>query len=73
MHDNPGHLGVQRTYNIIQQSYYWPQLYNDVSKYCEECEPCQQQMLQREKQPMQASSVPKYPSQKIAVDLVGPR
>ena len=52
MHDNLGHLGVQHTYYIIQQSYCWPQLYNDVSKYCEECEPCQWQMLQREKQPM---------------------
>ena len=72
MNDNLGHLGVQRTYNIIRQSYYWPQLYNDVSKYCEECEPCQRQMLQKEKQPMQTSSVPKYPFQKIAVDLVGP-
>ena len=29
-------------------------------------------MLQREKQPMQTSSVPKYPFQKIAIDLVGP-
>ena len=38
MHDN---LGVQHTYHINLQSYYWPQLYNDVSKYCEECEPCQ--------------------------------
>ena len=72
MHDNLGHLGVQCTYNIIWQSYYWPQLYNDVSKYCEECEPCQWQMLQREKQPMQTSSEPKYPFQKIAIDLVGP-
>ena len=71
MHDNLGHLGVQCTYNIIWQSYYWPQLYNDVNKYCEKCEPCQWQMLQREKQPMQTSSVPKYPFQKIAIDLVG--
>ena len=72
MHDNLGHLGVQCTYHIIRQSYYWPQLYNDVSKYCEECETCQWQMLQREKQPMQSSTVPKYPFQKMAVDLVGP-
>ena len=33
---------------------------------------CQRQMLQREKQPMQASTCPKYPFQKVAVDLVGP-
>ena len=72
MHDNLGHLGVQCTYHIIWQSYYWLQLYNDVSKYCEECETCQQQMPQREKQPMQTSTVAKYPFQKIAVDLVRP-
>ena len=72
MHDNLGHLGVQCTYHIIRQSYYWPQLYDDVSKYCEECETCQWQMLQMEKQPMQSSTVPKYPFQKIVIDLVGP-
>ena len=72
MHDNLGHLGGQHTYHIIQQSNYRPQLYNDVSKYCEECETCQQQMLQREKQPMQTSTVSKYSFQKIAIDLVGP-
>ena len=72
MHDNLGHLGVQQTYHIICQSFYWPQLYNDVTRYCTQCATCQWQMLQREKQPMQASTCPKYPFQKVAVDLVGP-
>ena len=72
MHDNLGHLGIHRTYHIFQQSYYWPQLYNDVSRYCQQCKTCQQQMLHHEKQPMLSISVPNYPFQKIVVDLVGP-
>ena len=72
MHDNLGHLGIHRTYHIIWQSYYWPQLYNDVSRYCQQCKTCQQQMLHHEKQPMLSGSVPNYPFQKTAVDLVGP-
>ena len=70
MHDNLGHLGIHRTYHIIWQLYYWPQLYNDISRYCQQCKTCQQQMLHHEKQPMLSSSVPNYPFQKIAVDLV---
>ena len=73
MHDNLGHLGVQRTYHIIHQSYYWPQLYNDVTRYCTQCATCQlANAAEGEEQPMQASTCTKYPFQKVAVDLVGP-
>nr|CAG8580018.1 13798_t:CDS:2 [Entrophospora candida] len=43
-HDNPtsGHLGCDKTYERITQTYYWPCMSKDVKKYVATCESCQQ-------------------------------
>ncbi len=36
-HDNPlaGHLGLSKTYDIIQKQFYWPGMYRDTEAHIE--------------------------------------
>ena len=41
-HDNPftGHMGTRRTFYRLTQSFYWPGVSSDVTKYCQSCDVC---------------------------------
>ena len=41
LHDNNGHRGINGTYLMVKERYYWKGLYIDVKKYCETCHECQ--------------------------------
>lgn len=36
-----GHVGRDRTLQLVSSSYYWPSLRRDVERYVERCRPCQ--------------------------------
>src|SRR6185436_14811233 len=42
-HDNPisGHLGIEKTYETISRTYFWPRMNKDIKKYVSTCESCQ--------------------------------
>ena len=40
-HDVRGHFGVNRTYAMIAERYYWPRKGNDVHRHCQRCDICQ--------------------------------
>lgn len=42
MHDDPlsGHLAFLRTYFKVNNYYYWPDMRNDIKRYCESCLIC---------------------------------
>lgn len=40
LHDENGHQGIERTFNIIRQRCYWPNMYKDIKTYCQKCERC---------------------------------
>uniref|UniRef100_A0A8C6SV87 Gypsy retrotransposon integrase-like protein 1 n=1 Tax=Neogobius melanostomus TaxID=47308 RepID=A0A8C6SV87_9GOBI len=40
LHDEHGHQGVERTVQLVRSRYYWPNMYNDVEKWCRNCERC---------------------------------
>lgn len=40
LHDNHGHQGVERTTDLIRQRCFWPNMWQDVKKWCTECERC---------------------------------
>ena len=43
VHDTPhaGHLGSEKTYHLIAQSFFWPHLFRDVTNYVRSCDTCQ--------------------------------
>ena len=40
-HDARGHFGVNRTYAMIAERYYWPRMGDAVCRYCQCCDICQ--------------------------------
>ena len=40
-HDARGHFGVNRTYAMIAERYYWPRMGDAVRRHCQRCDICQ--------------------------------
>ena len=43
LHDSPtaGHAGVNKIFQVVQQRYYWPQMFEDIRNYVKTCNNCQ--------------------------------
>ena len=73
LHDSPtaGHAGVNKIFQVVQQRYYWPQMFEDIRNYVKTCDECQRRGgLQKNNiiHPIPA----KAPFQRIGIDIVGP-
>lgn len=40
LHDDSGHLGFERTLQMIRERFYWPRMFQEVKAWCEQCERC---------------------------------
>lgn len=40
LHDKLGHQGIERTLALVRKRFYWPNLSQDVVKWCTQCERC---------------------------------
>lgn len=68
-----GHLGFKKTFEKIYERYYWPRMYSEIKKYCENCKLC----LSRKSpsHPNKAGLVPitvSEPFELLASDIIGP-
>src|SRR6266542_4203057 len=73
LHDSStaGHAGVNKIFQMVQQCYYWPQMFEDIRNYIKTCDDCQRRgELQKNNiiHPIPA----KAPFQRIGIDIVGP-
>ncbi|XP_056314361.1 retrovirus-related Pol polyprotein from transposon 412 [Danio aesculapii] len=41
LHQQHGHQGVERTSQLVRQRCYWPGMFADIARWCQECERCQ--------------------------------
>ena len=43
LHDTPisGHLGFEKTYDLLLRSFYWPKMDESVKRYIASCDACQ--------------------------------
>jgi hypothetical protein len=75
-HDQPmmGHAGPEGTKEKIQRGFWWPQMHNDITKYCQACDQCQRTKADRTKRhaPLRPNLIPNRPWQIISWDLIGP-
>ena len=75
-HNSPmgGHMGRQRTTDRILERFFWPNVYLDVAKHCQQCHDCQMTARKRqiEKVPLKPLPIIETPFHKIGMDLVGP-
>ena len=40
MHDDVGHLGMERVTDMIRRRFFWPKMSTDVEQYVKNCEEC---------------------------------
>ncbi|CAJ1087392.1 uncharacterized protein LOC118469438 [Xyrichtys novacula] len=70
-----GHLGVNKTYNLILKHFFWPGLKSDVAKFCRSCHVCQ--LAGKPNQtipPAPLHPIPTIgePFERVILDCVGP-
>ncbi len=66
------HPGVQRMYDKLRESVWWPRMLQDVITYVRGCKVCAINKGVKDKVPVQEMSVPKGPWTHVGVDHVGP-
>ena len=68
-----GHRGKHKCAEDIMQYFYWPTLWRDVSHHCRSCGVCQRVSKVAPRQvPMKEREVLDVPSERVALDIVGP-
>jgi len=68
------HPGQHRMMELIKRNYWWPEIYNDVRKYIQGCQECQQNKVQHMKKAasLHPLPTPKTPWEEISIDVIGP-
>ncbi|XP_075454672.1 uncharacterized protein LOC142493868 [Ascaphus truei] len=51
LHDDHGHLGIDKTFGLLQDRFYWPRMRESVEQHCRRCNRC----LQRKTLPTRAA------------------
>lgn len=68
-----GHLGLDKTYNRIQNKFWWPKCYRDVKHWVESCMDCCSKKNPKIKSFGEMVSIPVgEPFEMVGVDVVGP-
>ena len=72
-HHNNCHVGFDRTYASIKESYYWPNLYTDVYNVINGCENCQRskKLPNKKVKPLDPTK-PVQVMDRINIDIIGP-
>ncbi|KAJ7958669.1 Retrotransposon protein, putative, Ty3-gypsy subclass [Quillaja saponaria] len=67
-----GHPGWQRTYALLKQGYYWPQMREDAVNYSKTCLICQQDKVERKKIAglLEPLPVPTRPWESLSLDFI---
>ena len=75
-HDSPlaGHPGRHRTQNLVERTFFWPGLSQDVHKYVNGCASCQTNKTSclPSSTALHSHLPPTQPWEVVSVDLVGP-
>ncbi|CAB3982733.1 Transposon Ty3-G Gag-Pol poly [Paramuricea clavata] len=71
-HQQVGHLGIAKTFEMIQRRFYWPGFYKDVETFCKSCEICaRNKVVPRPRSPMKPIDIVPVQFYMIGVDLIG--
>ena len=73
-HDAPtaGHLGKDKTIELVKRRFYWRGMDEDIIKYVTTCDACQRNKPSTQAQmgPMQPLPIPTRPWQQVSMDLI---
>lgn len=63
------HLGIEKTKAACNRLYYWANMHDDLLKIAEECQVCAKFRRNNQKEPLVQKEAPKYPLQRVGIDL----
>ena len=68
---NVAHFGTDKTYALIKERFFWPNMYGHVKRFVTNCTPCQQTKCDTSppKAPLLPMVIPDAPMQFIALDV----
>ena len=70
-HDNLGHQGARRTYQLMRKVCYWPNMQKDISKHVAECHECTlSKRHRRENSAPRRSGIGRHPFDCCVVDVL---
>jgi transposase InsO family protein len=73
-HDTPlaGHIGRDRTFEIINRTFWWPAMRRDIDQFVASCDSCQRNKSRNGKIPglLQPLPIPESPWQVVTMDFV---
>ena len=67
-----GHLGLQKSKELLRSKVYWKTLNIDIEKEIENCLGCKAASSQTVKNPIKMSCLPNYPWEEVAIDFFTP-
>ena len=72
LYDSPtaGHAEVNKIFQVVQQHYYWSQMFEDIWNYVKTCDDCQRRGGLQKNNIIHLISA-KAPFQRIGIDIVG--
>lgn len=72
VHDNGGHYGALRTYEVIARQFYWPRMFNQVRKFVYSCFSCQKNKPSTRLLPglLKPLEVPQRPHEWVTIDFL---
>ena len=68
-----GHMGIKKTTDKIQNTFYWRGIQGDVTRFCKSCDVCQKTVSKGSvpKVPLEKMTLIDKPFKRVAIDLVG--
>ena len=68
-----GHQGINNTISVVRRHFFWPGLYSDVRRWCQQCEGCARAKTgESGRRARLVQDIPGMPMERMAVDLMGP-
>jgi hypothetical protein len=66
------HFGIEKTYQLLYKSFFWPNMYKDIEKYIRTCDSCQKSKPMNQSQTglLQPLEIPKNCWSEITMDFI---
>ena len=71
IHNNKGHQGSARTFNLLKRKIWWKRKRRDVKRYINSCITCCKNLPNVTHHPQLHLEIPKAPFACIAIDTIG--
>lgn len=71
-HNNNGHFGAEKCYEILKRNFYWPRFQGTIRKIVGSCKLCQMSKVSSKCHGPMQSVMPKAPNEILSIDFMGP-